>query len=322
MPRRAELLVPDALKRRRLRAGARRGYRKIASEVEQQGVERNVVLVFLEIAQALAGRYVVFAVRAYVELNSRIERAVVGDVRGFDRFVIEILRESLDAGLKVRLAVCESVVLPAVEARFCGEIERDDRRAGYLYSLAAYMLFAVRVGFHGAGEEHTALAVDFRIALLIRLTVRVVLARRFAAHDEQTALRLDFVMKLAFEARRDIKLAVFADEADCDNFIGMRRKQLAAHDALALPVADRGDRRVKIERADVIRLAVGAVECQNEVAQGQVCLAPCAHEVGFYNILRLAQLSVERECAGFLKSFERTGAYSVLRVSRPKLVVV
>ena len=184
------------------------------------------------------------------------------------------------------------------------------------------MLFAVRVGFNGAGKEHTALAVDFRIALLIRLTVCVVLARRFAAHDEQTALRLDFVMKLAFEARRDIKLAVFADETDCDNLIGVRSKQLAAHDALALPVADRGDRRVKIERADVIRLAVGAVECQNEVAQGQVCLTPCAHEVGFYNILRLAQLSVERECAGFLKSFERTGAYSVLRVPRPKLVVV
>ena len=78
------------------------------------------------------------------------------------------------------------------------------------------------------------------------------LARHFAAHDEQTALRLDFVMKLASEARRDIKLAVFADEADCDNFIGMRRKQLAAHDALALPIADRGDRRVKIERADII----------------------------------------------------------------------
>lgn len=140
MPRRAELLVPDTLKRRWLRAGARRGYREIASEVEQQGVESDVILVFLEIAQTLAGRYVVFAVRAYVELNSRIERAVVGDVCGFDRFVIEILRESLDAGLKVRFAVCESVVLPAVEARLCGEIERDDRRAGYLYSLAAYML--------------------------------------------------------------------------------------------------------------------------------------------------------------------------------------
>lgn len=126
MPRRAQLLIPDALKRRWLRAGARRGYREIASEVEQQGVESDVILVFLEIAQTLAGRYVVFAVRAYVELNSRIERAVVGDVRGFDRFVIEILRESLDAGLKVRLAVCESVVLPAVEARLCGEIERDD----------------------------------------------------------------------------------------------------------------------------------------------------------------------------------------------------
>ena len=81
VPRRAELLVPDALKRRRLRAGARRGYRKIAPEVEQQGVECNVVLVFLEIAQALAGRYVVFIVRAYVKFNSRIERAVVGDVR-------------------------------------------------------------------------------------------------------------------------------------------------------------------------------------------------------------------------------------------------
>ena len=129
-------------------------------------------------------------------------------------------------------------------------------------------------------------------------------------------------MKLASEARCDVKLAVFADEADCDNFIGMRRKQLAAHDALALPIADRGDRRVKIERADVIRLAVGAVESQNEVAQGQICLAPCAHEVGFYNILRLAQLSVKRESAGLLKSLERTGAYSVLRVSRPKLVVV
>ena len=88
-------------------------------------------------------------------------------MRGFDRFVIEIFRESLDAGLKVRLAVCESVVLPAVEARLCGEIERDDRRAGYLYSLAAHVLFAVGIGFHGAGEEHTALAVDFRIALLI-----------------------------------------------------------------------------------------------------------------------------------------------------------
>ena len=128
------------------------------------------------------------------------------------------------------------------------------------------MLFAVRVGFHGAGEEHTALAVDFRIALFIGQAVCVVLARRFAAQDEQTLQRFHFMAKLAVELCCDVKLAVFADEADCDNFIGMRRKQLAAHDALALPIADRGDRRVKIERADVIRLAVGAVESQNEVA--------------------------------------------------------
>lgn len=97
-------------------------------------------LSFLKLRRRLPVGMLSLPFQAYVELNSRIERAVVGDVRGFDRFVIEILRESLDAGLKVRLAVCESVVLPAVEARLCGEIERDDRRAGYLYSLAAYML--------------------------------------------------------------------------------------------------------------------------------------------------------------------------------------
>lgn len=61
-------------------------------------------------------------------------------MRRLDSFVVEVFFESLDAGLEMRLAVCESVVLPAVEARLCGEIERDDRRAGYLYSLAAYML--------------------------------------------------------------------------------------------------------------------------------------------------------------------------------------
>ena len=82
-------------------------------------------------------------------------------MRRLDSFVVEVFFESLKAGLEVRLAVCERVVLPAVEARFGGETERDGRCAGYLYALAAHVLFAVGIGFHGTGEEHTALAVDF-----------------------------------------------------------------------------------------------------------------------------------------------------------------
>ena len=148
------------------------------------------------------------------------------------------------------------------------------------------------------------------------------LARRFAAQDEQTLLRFHFMAKLAVELGRNVKAAVFAGQANHDHFLGIRCEHFAPHYALTLPVADRGYCGLKVERADIAGFSLRAVEGQNKVAQGQIRLTPGAHEVRFYNILRFAQLPVEREGAGFSKSLESPVGHGVLRVSRPKLVVV
>ena len=330
VPRREDQVVPQALERGRLSALAAGGNGQVSAIVEQQRIERQILLAVLVPVEPLVGGQQLFVSAAQIQRHAVVKRAVILYVP-LPKLLIAALRRGLQilqAGLDILLPLQNGVLVPAIEAGAHGEEDGRAVRALDLDAPAALGDLAA-LAQHARHRQIADSPLGVVLSVLERL-FKVPIDR--VAPDIGRAVSLDRLIVLPAAHRRakggrQAHLKAHAArpisrQAHDQHLIRRADKQLAPVRDAARPVADLMNALVQRQLPPIIAHRFPVAHGQQQIAQRQIHLGPQPGKALLEHPLCLGIFALERKSLRLFIGLSRPGRLAVARPSRPQRVLI